>query len=81
MAFTVLRQLKQVKKNGTKSTFYIFNEADAYGRKGIDIRENFERSDGSIQHTKKGMFVSFEAFNDFVDAINEVREQLQETVI
>lgn len=78
MSFEVKRELVRVPKPTTKSTFYMFQEVEVYGEKKIDVREHFERKDGSIQYTKVGMTIPLSVFEDLMAGFRDVAEIMRE---
>ncbi len=55
----------------SKTAFYSFKAVEKNGKSFIDIREHFERIDGSIQHTAKGISVPTAMFVDMAEGFNE----------
>jgi hypothetical protein len=80
MSFVIKRELARVPKSTTKSTFYMFQEVEVYGKKMIDVREHFERKDGSVQYTKVGITIPMEVFADLVDGFRETSGIMRERV-
>ncbi len=76
MGWKAGKEFKRVPKVNTKSTFYSFKEVNVYGRDCIDVREHFERADGSIQHTAKGISIPVEMFLDMVRAFCDVSDEM-----
>lgn len=72
------RELLRVEKKGTKSSFYSFKAVEKSGRSYVDVREHFEKIDGTIQHTAKGMSIPMAMITDmmvgFRDAVDILRE-------
>jgi hypothetical protein len=64
-------ELCRVAKSNSKSAFYSFKAVEKNGKSFIDIREHFERIDGSIQHTAKGISVPTAMFVDMAEGFNE----------
>jgi hypothetical protein len=80
MSFKIVKEIARVKKEGSKSTFYKLQEVEAYGKRGIDVREHFSRADGSEQHTSKGMFIPINSFKGLMSAFKDVYEQYQDSM-
>ncbi len=69
-------ELARVAKGKAKS-FYKVTDVEKGGRRYIDVREHFEKGDGTLQHTTKGMAVPIESIDDLVIALQAVQEYLR----
>ncbi len=72
------RELLQVKKEGTKTSYYSFKRVSKGGRDFIDVREHFAKADGTIQHTAKGMAIPVEMFDNMMVGFRDVYEIIKE---
>ena len=72
------QELAKVEKKGTKSSFYSFKLVSKNGREMVDVREHFEKIDGTIQHTAKGMSIPLNTFTDMMVAFRDVNEELRD---
>lgn len=72
------KEIKRVPKVKTKSSFYSFKQVSKNGRDFIDVREHFEKADGSIQHTTKGMSIPVEMFEDMMVTFRDVSDVIRE---
>lgn len=68
------RELIRVPKSGTKSAYYKFTAVEKSGKSYIDVREHFDRIDGSTQHTAKGISIPVKMFAEMVDGFQTALE-------
>ncbi len=61
----------RVDKAGTKSTYYLIKKVSKGKKSYVDIREHYERKDGSSQHTTKGSAVPVENVEEVISALRE----------
>jgi hypothetical protein len=61
------RELIKVAKSGTKSAYYKFTAVEKNGKSYIDVREHFDRIDGTTQHTAKGISIPTTMFAEMAE--------------
>jgi hypothetical protein len=61
------RELVKVAKSGTKSAYYKFTAVEKNGKSYIDVREHFDRIDGTTQHTAKGISIPTTMFAEMAE--------------
>ncbi len=72
-------EIARVHKVGTKASYFIFKRGKTRNNvDSIDIREHFERADGSLQHTGKGITIPAESFTDFMVACRDVSDLIRD---
>lgn len=75
------REILRVPKVSKPENFYSFKDVTKNGRRFVDVREHFEKKDGSTQHTTKGMSIPFDTFQDmmvgFRDAVEDMKDEFE----
>jgi len=69
------QELCRINKVGTKASFYAVKAVEKNGREFVDVREHFEKADGTLQHTTKGMSIPKDMFLEFTIQIREAAEK------
>lgn len=72
------QELLQVKKEGTKTSYYSFKRVSKSGREFIDVREHFTKADGTVQHTTKGMSIPINIFDNVMVGFRDVYDIIKE---
>lgn len=58
-----------VPKPGTKGTFYRVKLVAKGGRKYVDLREHYNKADGTEQYTAKGTAIPVDGVQSVIDAL------------
>lgn len=69
------RELTRVAKVGTKSAYYLFKAVEKNGKSYIDVREHFDRMDGSTQHTQKGFSIPSAMLADMAEGFKNALDE------
>ena len=77
MAYDYKNGVELAKVYKSKSAFIAFTKITDGSKTAIDVREKFDRIDGSTQHTTKGFVIPVEKFDDFMVAARDVFEELR----
>ncbi len=66
--------IARVGKAGTKGTYYLIKKVSKGKKSYVDIREHYDRKDGSSQHTTKGSAVPVETVAELIAALQQAIE-------
>ena len=71
--------VREVPKSGNGESFYRINVVSKDGKKGIDLRVFYEKKDGTIQHTKSGLFINADDVEEIIKWLHEAIAELEES--